>query len=152
MLRHDRLRQAALFVGVSGVGWLLDTGVFLALSGPGGWPLLGANVVSGSCGALFVFACSARGIFRRNAGSMTAKVAALLGFNAVVIVASSVVLTALAAGLARMGAPAAWVPLGAKVLVTPVTLALNFVVVRYLLERFIGRLRPGTAHAAAVTR
>ena len=155
------LRQAALFVAVSGTGWLLDTAVFLLLSGPGGWPVAAANMLSGSCGALLVFAASSRGIFRRNDGSMAQKVAVLLLFNAVVIAASSAVLALIAARLGTLSAtwgPAwgeawGWTPppnvlrLLAKVLVTPVTLALNFVVVRLLLERFVG-LRAAPAAAA----
>lgn len=144
MLRLERWRQAALFVAVSGTGWLLDTTVFLALSGPGGWPVVASNMVSGSCGALLVFAVSSRGIFDRNGGPLWQKVLALLVFNGAVILASSAVLGVLAA---ELGAVAAQSGVGlapgqlrfvAKVLVTPVTLALNFVAVRFLLERFIG--------------
>lgn len=146
------MRQGLLFVATAGAGWLLDTTVFMLLSGPGGWHVVAANMVSGSCGALFVFAVSARGIFERNRGSMAQKVGALLLFNAAVILASSLVLGAIAALLASSAVRLGWnVPLhglhlAAKVLVTPVTLALNFVVVRYLLERFIG-LRASPAPA-----
>ena len=135
---RERLRQAVLFVLLSGAGWVLDTTVFLVLSGPGGWPLLGANLVSGSCGTLFVFAMSSQGVFRRNDGPLTTKFGVLLVFNATVILASSVVLAAIARGLANAGLAAPLVPIGAKVLVTPVTLVLNFLAVRYLLERFVG--------------
>lgn len=143
MSRPD-VRQAVLFVAVSGAGWLLDTGVFLLLSGPGGWPVTAANMLSGSCGALLVFAASSRGIFRRNEGPMLQKVLALLLFNGIVIVLSSLALGLIAAQLGRSAAWLGWeaapgaLRLAAKVLVTPVTLALNFVVVRLLLERFIG--------------
>ena len=150
-MTSSTLRQALLFVALSGTGWLLDTAVFMLLSGPGGWPVVAANMVSGSCGTLFVFTASSRGVFRRNDGSMPQKVGALLLFNAAVILASSVVLGLIAGrltdGAARLGWTVApgMVRLAAKVLVTPVTLALNFVVVRFLLERFVGVRRPGAA-------
>lgn len=154
-MKSPALRQALLFVALSGTGWLLDTTVFMLLSGPGGWPVVAANMVSGSCGSLFVFMASSRGVFRRNEGSMLQKVGALLLFNAAVIVASSVVLGLIAAGLADGAARLGWavapgvVRLLAKVLVTPVTLALNFVIVRFLLERFIGVRRPDAVKAGA---
>lgn len=145
------MRQALLFVAASGTGWLIDTSVFLLLSGPGNWGVVPANIVSGSCGALFVFALSARGIFQRNQGSLGQKIGALLVFNAVVIIASSLALGVIASMLALGAAQLGWdvtpgaLRLVAKVLVTPVTLALNFVVIRYLLERFIGlRASPRT--------
>ncbi len=150
-MRSPALRQALLFVALSGTGWLLDTTVFMLLSGPGGWPVVAANMVSGSCGTLFVFLASSRGVFSRNEGSMAQKIGALLLFNAAVILASSVVLGLIAAGLADGAAGLGWaVPppalrLAAKVLVTPVTLALNFVIVRFLLERFVGVRRSSAA-------
>ncbi len=149
------LRQALLFVALSGTGWLLDTAVFMLLSGPGGWPVVAANMVSGSCGTLFVFMASSRGVFQRNEGSMRQKIGALLLFNAAVILASSVVLGLIAGGLADGAARLGWavapgaVRLAAKVLVTPVTLALNFVIVRFLLERFVGVRRPTSSKPGA---
>ena len=150
-MKSPALRQALLFVALSGTGWLLDTTVFMLLSGPGRWPVVAANMVSGSCGTLFVFMASSRGVFSRNEGSMAQKIGALLLFNAAVILASSVVLGVIAAGLAdgaaRLGwaVPPAALRLAAKVLVTPVTLALNFVIVRFLLERFVGVRRSSAA-------
>lgn len=154
-MTSSTLRQALVFVALSGTGWLLDTAVFLLLSGPGGWPVVAANMVSGSCGSLFVFMASSRGVFRRNEGSMPQKVGALLLFNAAVILASSVVLGLIATGLADGAVRLGWavapgvVRLAAKVLVTPVTLALNFVIVRFLLERFIGVRRPTSTKPGA---
>ena len=133
-----------LFVVVSGLGWLIDTSVFMTLSGVGRWQPTAANVVSGSCGALFVFAVSARGIFRRNRGSLAQKILVLLAFNLVVIVISSFVLGFLTDRIDALALRMAWslpsadIKLAAKILVTPVTLVLNFVVVRFLLERFVG--------------
>lgn len=135
-------RQRLGFVAVSGAGWLLDTFVFMALSGPGGWGVTPANMAGGVCGTLLVFAVSARAIFRPNGGPVLQKLLVLLPFNLLVITVSSVVLGALAH--AMVGWAGGWnippdaVRFAAKVLVTPFTLALNFVVVRYLLERFIG--------------
>lgn len=143
-----------MFVAISGTGWLLDTAVFMTLSGPAGWNVVVANIVSSSLGTLLVFTVSSRGIFRRNAGPMPQKVGVLLLFNTVVILVSSVVLGIIAAQLApaaaRLGLDATPDSLRftAKVLVTPVTLALNFIVVRFLLERFIGLRSP----AAGVVR
>ena len=141
MPRHSQqLRKALLFVAVSGAGWLLDVTVLMALSGPAGWGLVPANVVSGSCGVLLVFTVSAKTIFQRNSGSVAQKVAVLLAFNLLVILASSFALAAIAQALThvRMNIPPAASRLAAKILVTPLTLLLNYVVVRFLVERFVG--------------
>lgn len=141
------IRQAFLFVGVSGLGWLLDTAVFLALSAFAGWGAMEANLLSATCAVLFVFFSSSRSIFRRNDGPVAQKVLVLVAFNAMVIVAASFVLAALVGvidrGAAALGItlPLLAVRFAAKVIVTPVTLALNFVVVRFLVERFTG-MRP----------
>ena len=141
------MRQALQFVGVSGLGWLLDTTIFLALSTLAGWGPMPANLLSATCAVLFVFAWSSRAIFRPNDGSVAQKVFVLVAFNALVILAASWILAEVAGlldrSLAALGAavPLALVRLTAKILVTPVTLALNFVVMRYLVERFTG-LRP----------
>ncbi len=147
------MRQAALFVGTSGLGWLLDLAVFATLIGAAGVKPLQANLASATCGALFVFAMSSRAVFSRNEGAMTPKVLVLLGFNTLVILLASVTLawivrliTALAV-LADIALPAPVPPVLAKLAVTPVTLALNFLFVRYLLERFIG-IVPGSLRMA----
>lgn len=138
------IRQGLLFVAVSGGGWLLDLLVFVTLSGPAGWPPVVANMASGSCGALFVFAMSARGIFARNHGSMAQKIAMLLVFNLAVIVVCSFILgwivdeLTIVVAAAQVFVPPVAIRIAAKMLVTPVTLVLNFVVVRFLLERFVG--------------
>ena len=143
-LSPQPLRQFALFVMVSGLGWLLDVAVLMLLGGPGGWPIWAANVASGTCGALLVFAAAASGIFRRNDGSMVQKAAVLLAFNVPVIVISSAVIGQVLAGLSLAAGAAGWsvapglLRLAAKVVVTPFTLLLNFVVVRFIVERFEG--------------
>ncbi len=138
------VRQGLLFVAISGLGWLLDVTVFMTLSGPVGWPRLVANIASGSCGSLFVFIVSASGIFQRNDGGMGQKVFVLLTFNLVVILASSYLLVLIATALETAAQAHGWVlrpaaiSLLAKIIVTPATLLLNFLVVRFLVERFVG--------------
>ena len=147
------VRQGLLFVAISGLGWLLDVTVFMTLSGPAGWQPVAANIASGSCGSLFVFIVSATGIFQRNDGGMAQKVLVLLTFNLVVIIASSFLLGLIATSLQAAAQQYGWVvrPAGirllAKIIVTPATLLLNFLVVRFLVERFVGVRRP-----AALTR
>ena len=140
------LGQALAFVAVSGGGWLVDVSVFMGLTALVAWLPLYANIVSSSCGVLFVFVVSSRRIFERNAGSMLQKVALLILFNLLVIVVCSFVLAAIVTGLSRLAfgtglmLPPAAIGLAAKVIVTPMTLVLNFLVVRFLLERFVGLL------------
>ncbi len=138
------VRQGLLFVAISGLGWLIDVTVFMTLSGPADWTPVAANFASGSCGSLFVFIVSATGIFQRNEGGMAQKTLVLLTFNLVVIYASSFLLGLIVTGLQAAAQDHGWVVqpaairLLAKVIVTPATLLLNFLVVRFLVERFVG--------------
>ena len=145
-MTSSTLRQAPLFLALSGTGWLPDTTVPLLLSGPGGRPVVAANMVSGGCASPFVATASSRGVFRHN-DSLVPQGTGAPRLNAA-IPASFVVLGLIAAGLTdgatRLDWPVApgMARLAATVLVM---LALNFIIARFLLERLIGVRRPGAA-------
>lgn len=115
---------------VSGLGWLMDFGVFTALVTAGVWPAP-ANVAGALLAITFVFAVSTRRVFQVEGGFAWRKFATYLAYQAVQIALFSALIQVLTL---RAGLPA---PV-AKMAVTPVTFYTNFLFMSVLLT---GRLR-----------
>ncbi|MDD3370312.1 MAG: GtrA family protein [Alphaproteobacteria bacterium] len=134
--------QAIKFVFVSGVGWLLDMCVYTYLVALVGITAFTANLVSGSCGALFSFIVSHERIFEKNKTGLTLKVPIYLAYTVVNIVVASFCIKLVQNWMILATAPCSFCqikgfyPVVAKIIVTPFTLAMNFVVSRILSERF----------------
>ncbi|MES2933326.1 MAG: GtrA family protein [Pseudomonadota bacterium] len=125
------------FIGIAGIGWLVDTGVFyIIVSTTLGAPFL-ANIAGGVCGASITFLGSRKKIFLRQRGRTWVRLAIYILYTlGLLIVASAAVhgLTASAHDL-YPSYPIAWIAVAAKIIVTPGTLALNFLVARFLNTR-----------------
>ena len=135
------------FGGLSGLGWLADACILLALVGLLGMAPFAANFVSSSIAALSVFLLSRELVFHKAAGRTGLRVAAYLAYVLLVIAAASTgvqLLTAWLRELAeahRVAASATALAGVAKVLVTPPQLVLNFLVSRVMSEREVERRR-----------
>lgn len=135
------------FGGLSGLGWLADACILLALVGLLGMAPFAANFISSSIAALSVFLLSRELVFHKAAGRTGLRVAAYLAYVLLVIAVASTgvqLLTAWLRGLAEahgVGASATALAGVAKVLVTPPQLVLNFLVSRAMSEREVRRRR-----------
>ncbi len=133
------LKQAARFVGLSGIGWLLDFAVFTVLGTFSGNATLN-NFISSWVGVTFVFVFATRKVFRAGKSRIPLKVKYLiyLGYQLVLISLVSGLLGAVN-GLIRDHAQAELIlrysALLSKIAVTPVTVALNFVVMKNVIEK-----------------
>ena len=131
------------FGGLSGMGWLLDFALLMAMVGAFGVPPFVANVISSSTAALSVFLVSRRFIFDRSEGALGTRVVVYLLYTLCLITAAAWVMTLiihLLAGLAQANgyAPSrAVLTACAKVLITPPQLLLNFLMSRHMSERAI---------------
>lgn len=129
------------FVALSGLGWLLDTAVFVILIAGSNLSVMAANVAGGACGAAFAFTTSSRWVFAGRPEGLAARLAVYLAYTIALIFAASALvdLTArlVADALAWWGSrlPQTVVAFLAKCLVTPLTLVANFYVARFLIER-----------------
>ncbi len=121
------LRQALLFAGVSGVGWLIDFTIFTSLTLNGAHPGL-ANFASSCAGVSFVYFMSVRRIFLYQGRFLWLKWIVYLAFQATLIGCVSLVITWASA---RFPLP----PYVFKVAVTPFTLAINFLFMKALTSR-----------------
>ena len=135
-----RLRQFWHFAGLSGMGWLLDFTLLLALVHFAHLSAGLANIFSSSCAALCVFLLSRLIIFRRTHGGLSWRLAAYLTYTLALILVASGAMGA----LTRVLAPFAMAHLGTwhlmfiaaltKIIVTPPQLVLNFLTARQLSE------------------
>jgi putative flippase GtrA len=137
-LEAGALAKPLRFVGLSGIGWLLDTGVYMLLVGGFGLRVFVAAMIGGLCGASFAFLTSSRWVFAGRRHGLGGRLAVYLVYTAMQIVVMSAVIDGLAAGLqaglARVELAISWplVALLSKCLITPVLLAMNYFVARKL--------------------
>lgn len=135
------LRQFLAFGGISGIGWCLDFAVYTLLN-----PKLGAvysNMISSAVGVSFVFWVSTRRTFANNIHrlSLPWKYVIYLLYQCCAITLASVAIGGIEHGLQLLSAQ---LDIGlllkysyilAKILVTPFTLIINFVVMKILVEK-----------------
>ena len=132
------LLQAVRFFGISGIGWLLDFCAYTALS-LASKNLFLNNTVSSWLGVTFTFVFSTRAVFT-NAGRIPLKVkyALYLLYQLALILAVSQVLKSADARIARLLSQTALAKSSfiiAKILVTPLTMTLNFLAMKFLMEK-----------------
>lgn len=132
------LRQAVGFMGLSGIGWILDFCVYVAAGFFSGNPALN-NTLSSWAGVTFVFLC-ARGRVFQNQGRLPFKwkYVIYLLYQAVLIFCVSRLLGGINGAISGC-VEDEWIvrlsPVIAKILVTPVTMVMNFFVMKGVMEK-----------------
>lgn len=132
------VRQAITFIGLSGIGWLLDFSAFVLL-GLFSSNLVLNNIISSWCGVTFVFVFATKKIFQNNSHiSLKWKYIIYLAYQAVLIYFISILLNEIHAFLLQEFTLALILTFAkplSKILVTPVTMVCNFIVMKGILER-----------------
>lgn len=132
------LLQAVRFVGLSGIGWILDFTTYTILSI---WSknLVVNNTISSWIGVTFVFLFSTRMIFKNNSKiSLKWKYVIYLLYQCVLIYFISKMLYGINAFLVAHFFNDVIVHFSAiisKILVTPITMVLNFFVMKGVIEK-----------------
>lgn len=125
------------FIGIAGIGWLVDTTVFLSfVHGLHGSPFA-ANFLGGVFGASFTFLLARERIFVEKRGRTWVRLAGYLGYTLGLLLVASAGVHWLAVSINYFypPMPAPWAALAAKIIVTPFTLALNYCVAKLLNTR-----------------
>lgn len=126
------------FVGISGVGWLIDFSIYTALTSFTDIPVVYANMISSFPAITLVFLVSTRKIFK-NGGHLPlwARYMLYLLYQLVLVTLVSVAAGKLALWLAVLfgGKLAAFSKLLAKIIITPVTMTVNFLVMKIMTEK-----------------
>lgn len=135
---NELWRQAVKFIGYSGIGWLLDFAAYTIL---GVWSgnLVLNNIISSWLGVTFVFIFATRKVFQNNSKiALRWKYILYILYQAILIFWVSKLLGAINRAIVSY---VDWViicsiaPIIAKVLVTPITMVLNFFVMKSVIER-----------------
>ena len=132
------LVQAIRFVGLSGIGWLLDFCVF-AILGNVSSNVISNNFLSSWMGVTFVFLFATRKVFRNNSRiSLKWKYAIYLLYQLILIALVSQLLgfvNGLLLDYVHISLIEQFSGIAAKILVTPITMLLNFIVMKNLIEK-----------------
>lgn len=132
------LIQILKFIGVSGIGWLLD---FLTYTGLGlvSENLILNNIISSCVGVTFVFAFATRKVFQNNSKiSLKWKYLIYLAYQMALIVFISKLLDGINAMIVNnfdIEIILRFSSVIAKIVVTPVTMVLNFIVMKRIIEK-----------------
>ena len=132
------LVQAIRFVGLSGIGWLLDFCVF-AILGNVSSNVIANNFLSSWMGVTFVFLFATRKVFRNNSRiSLKWKYAIYLLYQLILIALVSQLLgfvNGLLLDYVHISLIEQFSGIAAKILVNPITMLLNFIVMKNLIEK-----------------
>lgn len=132
------VKQAIRFIGLSGIGWILDfctyTGLTFILSN-----VVVINFISSWVGVTFVFMLATRNIFKNNSKiSLKWKYLIYLSYQLVLIFLISKLLGEINQWIvnnARIELMQRFSGIISKIIVTPITMVLNFIVMKNVIEK-----------------
>ena len=131
-------RQAIQFIGISGIGWILDFLTFTSLGFVSDNLILN-NTISSWVGVTFVFCCATRKLFINNSKiSLKCKYLIYLVYQCILIFFVSKALNEINIGLlsyCTIDLVLRFSAILSKILVTPITMVLNFIVMKGIIER-----------------
>lgn len=130
--------QAVKFVGISGIGWLLDFCIYTGLGFISG-NLAVNNCISSMVGVTFVFLFATKKVFENNSHiPLGWKYAIYVLYQCILIFSISrllVVLNGWIVAHIMIGIVLKYSYILSKILVTPITMVLNFFVMKEIIER-----------------
>lgn len=135
------LQKFIRFVGISGVGWCLDFGIYILLTMVLHMEPFVANWISSFPAITLVFVVSTSKIFKKRQSrvSLKAKYLIYIAYQAVLLLCISYVCQMLSNFIQNTFSAheviVSSAKLLAKIIVTPITMVMNFFVMRYMTER-----------------
>lgn len=132
------LRQIAKFVRISGIGWILDFCTYTSLSFCSNNIVIN-NIISSWLGVTFVFIFATRKVFKNNSRiSLKKKYAIYLAYQLILIyliskllgyINSYIISNVMIEEILRLSTVIS------KVIITPITMIMNFIVMKSIIER-----------------
>lgn len=126
------------FFGVSGVGWLIDTTIYLILSNIININIDISNMISSLVGVTFVFIVSTRKTFQNNTKTnINIKYIIYIIYQIILIILVSHILVILKGYLLLLNINiiSKYINIIVKILITPFTMIINYIVMKILLEK-----------------
>lgn len=132
-------RQGLRFIGISGIGWIIDFAIFNLLNVLSDYVTIN-NVISSLVAVCFVFGVSTRKTFKQKDGgiSIKEKFAVYILYQIVLILVISQVLGGINRALVEVLDESVLSSISAmisKIIITPITMITNFFVMKLLIER-----------------
>lgn len=132
------IKEILKFVGVSGIGWIIDTIVYLLLSSLIKLNIDISNMISSLVGVTFVFIVSTRKIFQNNTKiNINIKYIIYIVYQVILILIVSHILLILKEYILTFQIPiiSKHVNIIVKILITPFTMVINYIVAKYIIEK-----------------
>ena len=134
------LKQFIKFLFLSGIGWLIDFTLYLIFSNIFDFKIIYSNILSSIPAVTFVFFVSTRRIFIKNKRGLTLKEKYLIYFLYQVILIITISLLGQYLYLLILKNIAVKIELKIlkliiKILITPITMLINFIVMKFLVEK-----------------
>lgn len=133
--------QFVRFIGISGIGWCIDFGLYMVFTSVYGWPVFVSNCLSAVPAVTIVFTVSTAKIFQKASGKVPVYV------KYVIYLVYQLCLLLLVSSLGQwlsdililkagsMTVIAGFSKVIAKMIITPVTMVMNFFMMKILTEK-----------------
>lgn len=132
------IKEIIKFFGVSGIGWLIDTTIYIILTSISKINIDISNMISSLIGVTFVFIVSTRKIFKTNTKiNINIKYIIYIIYQIILIITVSHILVILKDNilLLNINIITKYINIIVKILITPFTMIINYMVVKNLLEK-----------------
>jgi putative flippase GtrA len=131
------LLQFIKFFGISGIGWCLDFSVYIFLTQKLNWPVFQSNYISSILAVSLVFYVSTRKIFKESTSkiSIRSKYLIYLTYQILLLSLVSILGQYLSTYLGMLGLYSNITKILAKIIITPITMIINFVVMKIMVEK-----------------
>ncbi len=132
------LIQAFKFFGISGIGWLIDFTSYTIMTSILKIDIMIANIISSFLGITFVYLVSTRKLFQNNSKyNLKVKYIAYILYQVIFVLLVSYLMTFLKKYLLGFDIKLVsdYVNIITKIVVTPFTMVINFIVMKNLIER-----------------
>lgn len=131
------LTQFIKFLFVSGTGWIIDFGLYSLLTGIFRFQILYSNILSSMPAITFVFIFSTKKIFKENKDGFSIKQKYIIYFiyQIVLVLLVSLLGQFLYVIIIKNKINFSLLKIIIKVIITPITMILNFFVMKYLTEK-----------------
>ena len=131
------LLQFIKFFGISGIGWCLDFSVYIFLTQKLNWPVFQSNYLSSILAVSLVFYVSTRKIFKESTSkiSIRSKYLIYLIYQILLLSLVSILGQYLSTCLGTLGLHSNITKILAKIIITPITMIINFVVMKIMVEK-----------------
>lgn len=136
------IKQAFGFILISGIGWLIDFSIYCLLTGLLSFPVGITNVISSIPAITFVFFTSTKKTFCNKPGSLKLgyKYLIYFGYQLILLLCIStfgqfLYNVLIVSSLSQYALIAKYMKLLIKIIITPITMTINFIVMKLLIEK-----------------